>query len=157
MPETPLCAPGVVSHSRSPVQCAALIFLYWQEPADLGLPWHTCITHGRPKIHTQHICTGTLFIPMADVHEAFSSGTMAGVELTLLLLVHLQGAWKAVSSPESRGFTAGVLGQTLGVLPTAIRPWLVQNSTILQVEHWGWVAGGNCPKFKKKCEAGSLR
>lgn len=54
MPEDP-CVLLVVSH-----QC--LIFVCWQKPADLGLPLHTCITHGGPKIHKYHVCTGSLFI-----------------------------------------------------------------------------------------------
>lgn len=107
------CMLLVLSHTPGALcsvqQC--LIFVYW------GCLYTPALHTGGPKF------THTMFaqavysqqLPQAGVHIAFSFETMTEVELNLLLFVRLQWTWKAVSSPESSGFTAGVLGQALGV------------------------------------------
>lgn len=148
MPEKPLHAPGVVSHSRSTVQCAAVF-----DFCVLGLPLHACITHGRPKIHTYHVCTGSLFIvaPLGRCAHSllFWDYDWSGIELAPVCVSSMD--LESCVLPREQWLHSWCFGAGIrGFLAGAVRPWLVQNSAVLQSEQWGWLAGGNCPKFKKK-------
>lgn len=57
---------------------------------------------------------------------------MTEVELSFLLLVCPQWAWKALSSPEGSGFPAAALGQALGA-PCHSSHTLA--AAVLQAEH----------------------
>lgn len=111
----------VLSHTPA-AMCSAqqgLIFAYWQEPADLGLPLHTCLTHGRPKIHTYHVCTDTLFIILAPNGRCaqcllFWVYDWSGIELVRASLMGLESC--ALSREQwlhSWGFRAGFRGSLL--------------------------------------------
>lgn len=121
----------VLSHTPGAL-CSAqqcLIFIYWQGPGDLGLPLHTCLTHGRPKIHTYHVGSGSVFIlaPHGECAQSPLFGTVTEGELSFLLLVCPQWAWKALSSPEGRVASQLLFwGRHWGLLAAAATPWLLQ-------------------------------
>lgn len=112
------CMLSVLSHAPRAL-CSAwqgLIFVYRQELADLRLPFHTCITRGRPKIHTYCVCTSSLFMYTSLGRRVCSLLVWeydSEVELNSLPLARLRGALKAVLAGErrwllSRHFGAGI-------------------------------------------------